>query len=194
MRKMIAAMKVSLDGKFQGPEGYADWVNGWSDDYDLLPQIDTCLLGGQMYRGYERYWSAMRDDANGPSPMTGTLPTEGELAWSKAISDLPHYVFSRTLTESQWSNTRIVRGFDDIAEMKTQTGKDIYLMGGGQLVRTLIDMGFVDELRLITYPVIAGGAHSLFGSDEKRHQAQLVMVREMGNGLTRSDYRLMPHR
>jgi dihydrofolate reductase len=191
MRKMIAAMKVSLDGKFQGPEGYADWVNGWSEDYDLVPQIDACLLGGQMYRGYEQYWSAMRDDPKAPSLMTGTLPTEDELAWSKRIPDLPHYVFSRTLTEPQWSNTRIIRSFEDIAGLKTQTGKDIYLLGGGQLVRTLIDMGFVDELRLITYPVIAGGAYSLFGHNEMRHQAELVMVRDLGNGLVRSDYRFM---
>ena len=189
---MIAAMKVSLDGKFQGPEGYADWVNGWSEDYDLVPQIDACLLGGQMYRGYERYWSAVRDDPKGPSPMTGTLPTEGERAWSKAIPDLPHYVFSRTMMEPQWSNTRMIRSFDDIGALKTQAGKDIYLMGGGQLVRTLIDMGFVDELRLITYPVIAGGAHSLFGYGETRHQAELVMVRDLGKGLVRSHYRFMP--
>jgi len=189
MRKMIAAMKVSLDGKFQGPDGYADWVHGWSDDYDLLPQIDTCLLGGQMYRGYERYWSALRDDPLAPSPMTGALPTDGELGWSEAIPNLPHYVFSRTSMEPQWPNTHIIRSFDDIAELKAQSGKDIYLMGGGQLFRVLLDMGFVDELRLITYPVVAGGAHSLFRDGETRRKAELALVRDLGNGLVRSDYR-----
>jgi hypothetical protein len=53
----------------------------------------------------------------------------------------------------------------------------------------LLDMGFVDELRLITYPVVAGGAHSLFGHGETRHKAELVLVRDLGSGLVRSDYR-----
>ena len=45
MRKLIAAMKVSVDGKSEGPEGYADWVEGWSEDYGLTERIDACLLG-----------------------------------------------------------------------------------------------------------------------------------------------------
>ena len=45
MRKLIAGMKISVDGKMEGPEGMADWVDAWSDDYGLTPQIDACLLG-----------------------------------------------------------------------------------------------------------------------------------------------------
>ena len=53
MRKLIAAMKMSLDAKVEGPDGTADWVEAWSEDYGLTPQIDACLLGGGMYPGYE---------------------------------------------------------------------------------------------------------------------------------------------
>jgi hypothetical protein len=42
MRKLIAGMKMSLDGKTEGPEGYADWVDAWSEDYGLTAQIDAC--------------------------------------------------------------------------------------------------------------------------------------------------------
>src|SRR4030095_14805589 len=45
MRKLIAGMKISVDGKIEGPEGRADWVAAWSDDYGMMPQIDACLLG-----------------------------------------------------------------------------------------------------------------------------------------------------
>ena len=45
MRKLIAGMKISVDGKMEGPEGTADWVKAWSDDYGLAPQIDACVLG-----------------------------------------------------------------------------------------------------------------------------------------------------
>ena len=191
MRRMIAAMKVSVDMKFQGPGGYADWVDGWSEDYGLLPQIDACLLGGQMYRGYEQYWSAMRRDPLAPSPMTGAVPTKAELLWSKLIPTLPHYVLSGSLSEAAWRNTRFLRGLNDVAALKAEPGKDIYLMGGGQMVRTLIEAGLLDELRLITYPVIAGGPHSLFGSEEMRRMAELVAVRDLPGGLVASSYLIL---
>jgi len=53
MRKLIAAMKVSLDWKVTN----ADWVQAWSDDYSLMPEIDACVLGAGMYTGYEPYWT-----------------------------------------------------------------------------------------------------------------------------------------
>lgn len=192
MRKLISAFKVSMDMKFQGSGGYADWVRAWSEDYDLSDQIDACLQGGAMYRGYEQYWSAMRDDPNGPSPMTGTIPTEGELDWLARIPKLPHYVLSRTMSESRWPNTRFLRSIDDIAELKTQPGKDIYLMGGGQMLRSLVGADLVDELRLIIYPVIAGGPHALFSLDEARHMAELIASGELAGGLMRTDYRILP--
>jgi len=51
MRKLIAATKVSLDGKVTN----ADWVQAWSDDYSLMPEIDARVLGAGMYTGYEPY-------------------------------------------------------------------------------------------------------------------------------------------
>jgi hypothetical protein len=46
MRKMIVGMKMSMDGKIESPEGFADWIDAWSEDYGLSAEIDTCLLGG----------------------------------------------------------------------------------------------------------------------------------------------------
>ena len=46
MRKLIAAMKLSVDGRSEGTEGYADWVEAWSEDHGLMDRIDACLLGG----------------------------------------------------------------------------------------------------------------------------------------------------
>ena len=45
MRKIIAALVVSVDGFIEGPNGELDWVDTWEDPFDLLPQIDTCILG-----------------------------------------------------------------------------------------------------------------------------------------------------
>jgi len=48
MRKLIAGMKISVDGKMEG-RTHRDWVEAWSDDYGVTPQVDACLLGGGMY-------------------------------------------------------------------------------------------------------------------------------------------------
>ena len=82
MRKLISGMKISVDGKMEGPEGVADWVEAWSEDYGLMPQIDACVLGGGMYPGYERYWTAIRNEPDKPLPMTGSLATPAEIEWA----------------------------------------------------------------------------------------------------------------
>ena len=183
MRKLIAAFKCSLDGMIEGPEGHADWVDGWSDDYGLMAEIDTCLLGGRMYRGYEQYWTAIQQNEPGtPLPMTGKLPTQGEIKWAGFIKQTPHYVFSNTLTSALWSNTKFIRSLEDIAALKQQSGKSIYLMGGAQIASSLLDAGLVDELRLIVYPLLAGKTKNLFGTTERR-RLELRKVQQLEGGL-----------
>jgi hypothetical protein len=81
MRKLIAGMKMSIDAKIEGPEHGADWVEAWSEDYGLTPQIDACLLGGGMYPGYEQYWTGIQNEPDKPAWITGSAPTPAELEW-----------------------------------------------------------------------------------------------------------------
>ena len=182
MRKLIVGMKMSVDEKIEGPEGYADWVETWADSYGLMPQIDACLLGGTMFRGYEQYWSAVRNEPGKPLPMTDRLPTAAELEWARFAAQTTHYVWSRTLTSSLWPGTKFIRKLEDIAALKKQSGKDIYVVGGAQIVTTLIDAGLVDELRLIVYPLIAGPGKPLFPSTERRRALELRKVEQLSNG------------
>ncbi|UVC18259.1 dihydrofolate reductase family protein [Mesorhizobium onobrychidis] len=182
MRKLIAGMKVSVDGKMEGPEGYADWVDAWSEEYGLTPQIDACLLGSVMYAGYERYWSAIQNEPDKPLPMTGKLPTPAELEWARFAEQTPHYVLSNTMTSALWPKTRFVRSLDDIAGLKQQPGKDIYLMGGARMTASLIDAGLVDELRLILYPLLVGEGKALFGATQNRCGLELRKVQQLTDG------------
>jgi dihydrofolate reductase len=182
MRKLIAGMKMSVDGKIEGPEGYADWVEAWSDDYGLMPDIDACVLGGVMYPGYERYWSAIQNEPDKPLPMTGKAPTPVEVEWARFAAQTPHYVLSSTLTSALWPRTRFVRGVEDIAALKQQPGKNIYLMGGARITASLIDTGLVDELRLIVYPLIAGQGKALFATAERRRGLELRKVEQLQGG------------
>ncbi len=168
MRKLIAAMKISIDAKVEGSEGYADWVDSWSDDYGLTPQVDACVLGGGMYPNYEKYWTAIQDAPNEPNPLGVGVPTPAEVDWAGFAATTPHYVLSSTLRSAEWPLTSFLRRLDDIAALKQQPGKDIYLMGGAQIHESCIEAGLVDELRLIVYPLIAGDGKSLFGAVTRR--------------------------
>lgn len=182
MRKLIAGMKISVDGKMEGPEGYAEWVDAWSEEYGLMPQIDACLLGSIMYAGYERYWSAIQNEPDKPLPMTGKLPTPEELEWARFAENTPHYVLSNTMNSAAWPKTRFVRSLEDIAGLKQQPGKDIYLMGGARVTASLIDAGLVDELRLILYPLLVGEGKALFGATQNRRGLELRKVQQLTDG------------
>lgn len=188
MRKLIAALKISVDGKIEGPEGFADWVDGWSDDYGLTERIDACLLGGRMYPGYEQYWTAIQDAPDQPLPMTGQRPLAAELAWSEFAQRTPHYVLSRSLSSAHWQQTHFLRSVEQVDALKHQPGKDIYLMGGAMLASSLLDAGLVDELHLIMYPLLAGPGKTLFGTLTRRHTLELMKVRELGAGKLQMAY------
>src|SRR5271156_5401627 len=125
MRKLIGGMKISVDGKMEGPDGTADWIDAWSDDYGLMPQVDACLLGAGMYPGYQQYWTAIRNEPDKPAWITGSPPTPAEIEWACFAAQTPHYVLSSTLASAVWPNTSFVRGLEEIAALKRQSGKDI---------------------------------------------------------------------
>jgi dihydrofolate reductase len=192
VRKLIAGMQTSVDGKIEGPEGYADWVESWADNYDLMPQIDACLLGGGMYPGHEEYWSAIEAYEPGkPLPFTGTVPTPAELEWARFAMQTPHYVLSSTLTSAKWERTRFLRSLDEVAALKEGPGKDIYLIGGARTVASLIDAGLVDELRLHVHPLIAGEGKALFATTNHRRQLELREVQQLEGGRVSLIYELL---
>jgi dihydrofolate reductase len=135
-----------------------------------------------MYPGYERYWTALQNEPDKPLPMIGKLPTPAEVEWARFAARTPHYVLSSTLTSALWTQTSFVRGLEEIAILKQRPGKDIYLVGGARTTASLIDAGLVDELRLIVYPLIAGGGKALFAATERRRGLELRKVQQLPGG------------
>ena len=182
MRKLIAGMRTSVDGKIESPAGYADWVDEWSDIFDLMPHVDACLLGAKMYPGYEHYWTAVHDGPDRPLETTGSVPTPGEVAYARFVARTPHYVLSNSLTSARWPGTRFVRGLEEIAALKEQPGKGIYLVGGARITASLVDAGLVDELRLRVDPLIAGAGKALFATTAQRRALELRKVQQLRGG------------
>ena len=117
MRKLIAGMKISADGKIEGPEGYADWVEAWSDDYDVMPRVDACLLGAGMYPGYEQYWTAIQNEPDQPNCRRPARCRHRTRSPTPSFAaQTPHYVLSSTLAsvqvaeDQQRAGTRRSRG------------------------------------------------------------------------------------
>ncbi|MFN3536695.1 MAG: dihydrofolate reductase family protein [Brevundimonas sp.] len=190
MRKLIAAMKISLDGKTEGTDGVADWVEAWSEDYGLTDQIDACLMGGGMYPGYERYWTGLLARPDEAAWITGAPPTAAERSWADFAIRTPHYVLSRSVTSATWPNTSFLRDLEEVSALKAARGKDIYLMGGARIVAALMDAELVDELRLIVHPVIASEGPAPFAAGMKRREAKLLNTDARPEGLLHLTYAL----
>lgn len=190
MRKIIAALQTSFDGYIEGTNGEIDWINTWEDPFDLLPQIDTCVLGGGMYLGYEQYWGAIMADPTAVSPYTGSVASVGEVEYANFARNAHHFVLSKTIASVSWTNSQIVRDIAEIGMLKQQPGKDIHAVGGASLVGSLINAGLVDELRVVVEPILLGAGKSLFGDVIGRHALALREMKSLGKGLVRLCYAL----
>jgi dihydrofolate reductase len=188
MRKIIAAMQMSVDGFIEGPKGEVDWIDTWEDPFDLISHIDTCILGGGMYPGYEQYWRAIFANPESVSPLTGTVASKGEIDYARFADKTAHVVVSTTIEKVAWNNTRIVRDIEELRQMKQQPGKDMHAVGGATLVSSLISAGLVDELRLVVRPIVLGGGKAMFKDVKERHALRLLETTPLQSDLVRLTY------
>jgi dihydrofolate reductase len=188
MRKIIAALQVSLDGFIEGPNEELDWVDSWEDPYDVVGNVDAFILGARMYPGYEQYWQAVLDSPRGILPFTGRPATEGEIAYAEFAGRTPHIVVSSKLQTPSWKNTRIVRDLEDVRRLKKAPGRDMHAVGGATLVSGLMNAGLVDEIRLVVQPIILGGGKPLFKDVKKRHALTLLKANPLEAGAVMLSY------
>jgi dihydrofolate reductase len=190
-RTMIAALQVSLDGFTQGPgRGEADWVDSWADAIQLIPEVDTFVQGGGMYPGYGEYWASIYADPQPVLPSMTRVPSEREIAYARLAAKTPHYVVSTTLESVSWPPTaRIIRDVAELRNVKAQAGKNIYVVGGANLVASLLNADLIDELRLIVHPILLGGGKALFAGVEKWRLLELVHSESTKSGRVILTYR-----
>jgi dihydrofolate reductase len=194
MRKIIAALQVSVDGFIEGPNGELDWAMAedeetWRDIFEMLTHVDTFILGRVMYPDYERYWLAVLANPDGILPLSGRAATKHEIAYARLADKTPHLVVSRTLDKAAWPTTRIVSDLEEIRRRKQQPGKDMHVVGGATLVSSLMNADLIDEVQLLVNPLILGGGKALFKDVTERHALELVQTKPMNSGKVRLTYR-----
>jgi len=189
-RALISAMQVTLDGYILGPDDESDWVDSWSDALELLPPVDTFVLGGGMFPGYGQFWTTVLDDPRAAAEMLGRELYSREINYAKLAAETPHLVVSSTLTGSDtgWPTTTIV-GIDEVRALKEQPGQAVYVVGGPKLMTSLLRTGVLDELRLIVHPVAVGRGTALFGDIAERQELELVAAEPRAAGRVVLTYR-----
>ncbi len=191
MRKMIAALQVSLDGFTQGSDrGGEEWVDSWADAIGLIPDVDAFVQGAGMYPGYGEYWASIQANPERVPPFQTRLPYEREIAYARHAAKTPHYVVSNTLDGFSWPpGAQMVRDISELSALKNQPGKNIYVVGGPTLVTSLLNADLLDELRLIVHPLLLGGGRALFEGVKTRRALQFVHAEPTAAGKVVLSYR-----
>jgi len=188
-RKMIAALQVSLDGFTQGPNGEKDWADSWASALDLIPDVDTFVLGGHMYPDYGEYWKAIHANPDRVPPFQERVPSKSEVAYAQLAAKAPHIVLSTTLKSVSWPKAQIIRNVAELQKLKGQPGKNMYVVGGASLVASLLNEDLIDELRLIVHPIVLGKGQALFSGVNKRLSLDLVEAKSTESGRVILTYR-----
>jgi dihydrofolate reductase len=190
MGTIALSQNTSLDGVMQspGPTDVPFKYRGWAVDFAGGPEgarfnyegevgleqaqnCDALLLGRVTYEAMRAFW-----------------PTaEGELA--ERLNELPKYVVSSTLTDPAWNATVLGDNWaEEVAKLRKQLDGDIVVYGSRRLSQALIEMGLVDEVRLVVYPLVLGAGDRLFGETEDKIPLRLVESRPLGGGVVNMIY------
>jgi dihydrofolate reductase len=172
MRKVVFGGANSLDNYFARKDDAVDWLM-WSDEVakimaDYFKTFDTIVMGRRTYEG------ALAMGHSGSTPGMKT------------------YVFSRTLKPRSTKSLEITS--EDVAEvvvrLKQQEGKDICIMGGGLLAKSLFEANLIDEIGFNIHPVLLGSGIPLF--HEMNHQIDLELIdcKTLKNGCVLVTYRV----
>jgi dihydrofolate reductase len=178
MRRVIVDEFLTLDGVMQAP-GAADEdrAGGFEHGGWQMPYLDDVaqkfiaegivgaggfLLGRRTYEIFAGYWP--------------TAPAE-EAIVADPLNNLPKYVASTTMSEPlEWQNSTLLHG--DVGEavpaLKQDGGRDLHVIGSGELVQTLMRRDLVDQYRFLINPVVLGGGKRLFREDGDRKSLRLV--------------------
>jgi dihydrofolate reductase len=192
MSVLIVSEFLSLDGVLQAPgDPDEDRSGGFEHGGWQMPYLDEAagsaiaegmaaaggfLLGRRTYELFAAFWPSQPDD----DPIAATL------------NSLPKYVASTTLEGPlEWRNATLLQGdvAEAVAKLKQQSGKDLQVIGSGELAQTLMRQDLVDEYRLMIHPLVLGSGRRLFRDGNPRATLRLIDTKTTTTGVLILTYR-----
>jgi dihydrofolate reductase len=181
MGTIVLTTFISLDGVVQAPGGedfkYANWTfdfdrgeDGEKYKNDEALGADALLIGRKTYEGFAAAWPNY----------------EGELA--DKYNSMPKYVVSSTLSDPTWNNTQVIP-FAEVTNLKKKLTGEIQVAGSIQLAQGLLAADLVDEIHLMTFPVILGTGRHLFAETPEKTRWKLTQSKSFGEGIPVTVYR-----
>ena len=188
MSKVVVFINLTLDGVMQGPAAPEEDTRGgfehggWAAPYNAMPSageaMANCgalLLGRRTYEEFYSVWPKRKD-----SP------------YSAFMDNIQKYVASRTLKEPlPWKNSILLKGdaAEAVAKLRSQTGKDLVIMGSGKLIQSLMRRNLVDEYVLLIHPIVLGSGQRLFTDGGSHASLRLISSRTTEKGVVIATYR-----
>jgi len=170
MRRIRYRVAMSLDGYIAGPNGEADWIV-MDPDVDfaaIWKQFDAILVGRKTFDVMAR-------------------------AGNTGMPGVKTYVVSRTLKHDEYPGVTILRGQieETVARLRNELGKDIWLFGGGELFRSLLEAGLVDTVEVAVMPVLLGGGIPLLPPPTAQNKMRLTSHKVYKTGIVALEYALV---
>ena len=175
--RLVATEYISWDGVFEEP---GHWSGPWFDEeagqfkWAELQNSDAQLLGRKTYEGFAAAWPAM--------PGTGEF--------GEKMNTMPKYVVSSTLTQLEWTGSRLIKGdiAGEVRKLRQQPGKDLLLAGSGQLFNALMQENLIDVYRFMLHPVVLGKGKKLFSDGASRRELKLTDTKSFKAGIVVLEY------
>ena len=178
MRKLIVFNHISLDGYFTDAHGDMSFARNDSPDAEWDAFVagnagggGTLVFGRVTYDLMVSFW---------PTPFAAeSMPVVAE-----RMNNLPKVVFSRTLKEASWNNTRLVKddAAGEIRRMKQENGEDMVIFGSGSLIPQLAQENLIDEYQIVVDPVVLGKGRTMFEGLNAKLSLQLKKSQTFKNG------------
>jgi dihydrofolate reductase len=182
MSKVVVFTNLTLDGVMQAP-GRPDEDRrggfehgGWATPYaamaqagDSMANVGALLLGRRTYEDFYAVWPKRKDD-----PISAML------------DNMQKYVASTTLSEPlSWINSTLLKGdaTETVARLKGEPGKDLVVMGSGELAQSLMRSNLIDEYVLLIHPLVLGSGRRLFTDGSPTATLRLAGTRTTTNGV-----------
>lgn len=176
MGQLIAFTSISLDGYFTDADGDMGWAHRSDPEWDAFVAGNagsdgTLLFGRVTYEQMASFW-----------------PTPAARQWApdvaKGMTRASKVVFSRSLENAAWANTRLVGDgmLDAVRALKRDTPQDLVVLGSGSIVSQLAQEDLVDEYQTVLVPIVLGGGRTLFEGLDHHQPLQLRRSQAFSNG------------